>query len=232
MKLGENTMRILVVEDEVTLNELTSSRLKKEKYSVDSCFDGEEVFEYIQCAEYDLILLDIMLPKMDGIQVLRKLRAMGKDTPVLLLTARDEIEDRVNGLDAGADDYLVKPFAYEELLARMRVLLRRKDGQSTNEYVVGALKLNCDTKRVYYKEKEVELSAREYAVLECLLRNKGTIMSRDQISNHVWNYDYEGGSNIVDVYIRSLRNKIDKEAGNQIIQTVRGMGYVIKGENE
>lgn len=225
-------MRILVVEDERKLNELTTARLVKENYSVDSCYDGEAVFDYISCATYDLILLDIMLPKMDGLQVLRKLRGMGIDTPVLLLTARDEIEDRVNGLDAGADDYLVKPFAYEELLARMRVLLRRQHGQKSNEYTAGDLKLCCNTKRVYYKEEEVKLSAREYAILECLLRNKGAVMSREQIGNHVWNYDYVGSSNIVDVYIRSIRNKLGKEEGQQILQTVRGMGYVIKEEKE
>lgn len=220
-------MRILVVEDEPQLNKLTSERLTRESYSVDSCLDGEEAWEYLEMGSYDLILLDVMLPKINGIEIVRRLRAKEDLTPVLLLTALDAIEDRVKGLDAGADDYLVKPFAYEELLARMRVLIRRNGGKSSNVYQTQDLELHVDSRKVFRGGVEIELSAREFAILECLMRNEGNVLTREQIGNHVWNYDYEGSSNIIDVYIRSLRQKVDKGRECKLIQTVRGVGYRI-----
>lgn len=220
-------MRILVVEDELQLNKLTSERLTRESYSVDSCLDGEEAWEYLEMGSYDLILLDVMLPKINGIEIVRRLRAKEDLTPVLLLTALDAIEDRVKGLDAGADDYLVKPFAYEELLARMRVLIRRNGGKGSNVYQTQDLELHVDSRKVFRGGVEIELSAREFAILECLMRNEGNVLTREQIGNHVWNYDYEGSSNIIDVYIRSLRQKVDKGRECKLIQTVRGVGYRI-----
>lgn len=225
-------MRLLLVEDEPELNEVISKRLKKEHYGVDQCFDGEEAWEYIEFTEYDLIILDIMLPKLDGIEVLKRIRTYKKEVPVLMLTAKDTTEDRVKGLDTGADDYLVKPFAFDELLARIRVLLRRKTGQTSNLLTVADLTLDTEKKVVKRGETALTLSSKEYAILEYMMRNEGIVLSRDKIEQHIWNYDYIGGSNIVDVYIRYLRVKIDKEYTPKLIHTVRGMGYVLREEHE
>ncbi len=221
-------MRILVVEDEKNLNELITKKLEQEHYSVDSCYDGSEVQYYFASAEYDAVVLDIMLPGMSGLEVLRNLRRKNDSTPVLLLTARDSIEDRVAGLDAGADDYLVKPFAFDELLARLRVMIRRRFGAVSNIYTIADLVVDCDARTVRRGETPITLSAKEFAILEYLVRNSGIVLSREKISHHIWNYDYEGGSNVVDVYIRYLRVKIDQGFEPKLIHTVRGAGYVLK----
>ena len=223
-------MRLLVVEDEMNLLNIIKKRLTKEHYSVDACSDGEEALEYIRMAPYDGIILDIMLPGRDGISILKDMRREGNYTPVLLLTARDSIEDRVMGLDTGADDYLVKPFAFEELLARIRAMLRKQAQVQPEEgvYTLADLTVDCKQHKVQRVDGEIELSAKEFAMLEYLIRNQGNVLSRDQIEQHVWNYDYEGGSNMVDVYIRYLRKKIDEPYAKKLIQTVRGTGYVLR----
>ena len=221
-------MRILVVEDEPKLNELITARLRREHYSIDSCLSGDAAMDYLACAQYDLLVLDIMLPGISGLELLRSLRGRGDKTPVLLLTALDSIPDRVSGLDSGADDYLVKPFAFDELLARIRVLLRRSAGSVSNVYTLADLTVDCDARTVKRGETNISLSAKEFAILEYLIRNSGIVLSRERISNHIWNYDYEGGSNIVDVYIRYLRKKIDDGFEKKLIHTVRGVGYVLR----
>ena len=223
-------MRILVAEDERDLNSLLKKRLKEADYSVDSCFDGEEVFDYLMGAEYDALILDIMMPKMDGITVLRQLRAQHNAVPVLLLTAKDSIEDRVTGLDAGADDYLVKPFAFEELLARLRVLLRKPMTEKATILKTGDLSLHLDTRQVFRGEKEIKLSSKEYSLLRYMMQNAGIVLSRDKLEQHVWDYDFSGGSNVIDVYIRYLRKKIDEGHEQKLIHTVRGHGYVLRDE--
>ncbi|MGN0466477.1 MAG: response regulator transcription factor [Lachnospiraceae bacterium] len=220
-------MRILVAEDEKDMNRLIAKRLKKENYSVDSCYDGREVFDYLECAEYDAIILDIMMPVMSGIEVLKKLRRENNQIPVLLLTARDSIEDRVNGLDAGADDYLVKPFAFEELLARIRVMLRKPTTIKTTVYTVGDLEIHTDTHQVIRAGKEISLSSREFSLLRYMVQNAGIVLSREKLEQHIWNYDFTGGSNVIDVYIRYLRKKIDNGFDKKLIHTVRGTGYVL-----
>ncbi len=221
-------MRILVAEDERDLNHIITKKLTKEGYSVDSVHDGEEAIHILSYTDYDAIVLDIMMPKKDGFAVLRYLRDAGNATPVLFLTARDTISDRVKGLDSGANDYLVKPFSFEELTARIRVMTRSAFGIADNALTLGDLTLNCTTKTVTRAGQEILLSAKEYALLEYLMHNQGIIVSREQIENHIWNYDYEGGTNVVDVYIRYLRKKIDDGREAKLIHTVRGRGYVLR----
>ncbi|WP_367924398.1 response regulator transcription factor [uncultured Ruthenibacterium sp.] len=223
-------MRILVVEDEPELNRLLTKRLKDAGYSVDSCTDGQSALDHLPGAEYDALVLDIMLPGLSGLDVLRRMRNDRNRTPVLLLTARDSIEDRVTGLDAGADDYLVKPFSFEELLARLRVLLRRNTGAVSDVITVADLVVDCAGRTVERAGKPVTLSSKEFAVLEYLARNSGVVLSREKISRHIWNYDYEGGSNVVDVYIRYLRKKLDDGFEPKLLHTVRGAGYVLRKE--
>ena len=220
-------MRILLVEDEIDLNNIISKYLKKNGYSVDSVFDGEEALYYLKSTIYDLIILDIMLPKIDGYQVAKTIRMEKNNVPILMLTAKDDIDDIVTGLDT-ADDYLVKPFDFKELLARIRALIRRKYGNTTNEISVKNVTLNTTDKSVKVDNKEVELTGKEYEILEYLLQNKGKVLSRDNIRDHVWNYDYEDESNLIDVLIKNIRKKISPEDSLSIIQTKRGLGYVIK----
>ena len=221
-------MRILVAEDEKDLNKIITDRLMQEYYSVDACFDGEEALDYMACAKYDAVILDIMMPKLDGLSVLRKMRS-GKDhTPVLLLTAKGSVEDRVTGLDAGANDYLVKPLALEELLARVRVLLRSTGEASGDCYEVGDLKMYLSTHKVTRGGKEIHLSGKEFSLLRYLMQNAGIVLSRERLEEHLWNYDYVGSSNVIDVYIRYLRKKIDDGQERKLIHTVRGAGYVLK----
>ena len=224
-------MRILIAEDQKDLNRIITKRLSAEGYSVDSCFDGEEALSYIEMAEYDGIILDIMMPKRDGLSVLHSLRKKGIGTPVLFLTARDAVEDRVLGLDSGADDYLVKPFAFDELIARIRAMTRKSAGNSSNIFSVADLVMDTASHTVTRGGKEIALSAKEFSLLEYLLRNKGHVLSRTMIENNLWNFDYSGGTNAVDVYIRYLRKKVDDGFEPQLIQTVRGCGYVLK-ENQ
>ena len=225
-------MRLLVVEDEKKLNDLITKKLEKEYYGVDSCFDGEEAVRYVEGTEYDAIILDIMLPKLDGFEVIKRIRAKKNKVPILLLTARDNIDDKVKGLDYGADDYLVKPFIFEELMARIRVLLRRNSGNADNVVTIANLKVDLDAKTVFRDDLLIKLSGREYSILEYLIRNKGKILSRERIEDHIWNYDYEGGTNVIDVYIRYLRKKIDNSYTPKLIHTVRGLGYVLRIDNE
>ena len=221
-------MRILIAEDERDLNGILASRLKSEHYSVDSCYVGEEACAYLDSAEYDAVILDIMMPKLDGRSVLKRMRNGNDGTPVLLLTAKDSIEDRVMGLDAGANDYLVKPFAFEELLARIRVLLRKPAETPKTCYKVADLEVHMDTQQVTRGGEEIRLSGKEFALLRYMVQNEGIVLSRDRLEQHLWNFDYVGGSNVIDVYIRYLRKKIDEGREPKLIHTVRGAGYVLK----
>ena len=221
-------MKILLAEDEVDLNNVVTRYLKKNGYSVDSVLDGEEALDYLEYSEYDLVILDIMMPKVDGFEVIKKLRDKGNHTSVLMLTARDSADDKVKGLDLGADDYIVKPFDFNELMARIRAVVRRKHGNSSNKLVIGDLILDTSEKSVTRAGKQIELTGKEYEVLEYLMQSKNRILSREQIKEHVWDFDYEGDSNIIDVLIKNIRKKIDIEDGKQIIYTKRGLGYVIK----
>lgn len=221
-------MRILVAEDEKSLNRIITRQLSSVNYSVDSCFDGEEALDCFSFAEYDAAVLDVNMPKLDGFSLVKKIRAKGINVPVLFLTARDSIEDRVEGLDIGADDYLVKPFSFDELLARIRVMIRRKADVKTSVLTCGDLSLDLGSHKVMRGEKNIELTAKEFELLRCLMLHKGNVLSREQIENHIWNFDYEGGTNVVDVYIRYLRKKIDDDYEKKLIRTVRGSGYVIK----
>ncbi len=227
---GETALRILIAEDEKDLNALLKKRLENQSYSVDACFDGQEAVDYLAAAEYDGVILDIMMPKKNGLEVLKYIRKNKKNTPVLLLTAKDSIQDRVSGLDAGADDYLVKPFAFEELLARVRVMLRKtSEGEKkTNILKIANLTVDLNTHKVCRDDKEIELSSKEFSILRYLCMNKGIVLSRDKIEQHIWNFDYAGGSNVVDVYIRYLRRKIDEGFSPKLIHTVRGSGYVLR----
>lgn len=222
-------MRLLLVEDEADLRNITTKRLTTEGYSVDSCGNGVDALDYALATDYDVIILDILMPKMDGLTVLGKLRAQGKKTPVMLLTAKDSVEDRVKGLDTGADDYLIKPYSYEELSARVRSLLRRQPlNVVSNILSIADLEMELNTHTVTRGGKVVLLSQREYALLEVLIRNKNIVMSREKIERHIWNYDFASGSNVIDVYIRYLRNKIDAGHDLKLIHTVRGAGYMLK----
>lgn len=221
-------MRILVVEDEKNLNNVLRKQLESQGYSVDSCLDGKEAQGYMEMTEYDVIVLDIMLPGMSGMELLRWARNNEIQSQIIMLTARDSIDDRVKGLDQGADDYMTKPFAFEELLARIRMLIRKKAGNKTNVYKLGDLKLDVGKMRVTRDGKEIALTSREFALLHYMITNKGVVLSRPQIEEHIFNYDYEGASNMVDVYIRYLRKKIDDDYKVKLIHTVRGKGYVLK----
>lgn len=224
-------MKILVVEDEKDLNNIITKHLKKNNFGVDSVFDGEEALNFLEYSFYDLIILDIMMPKLNGYETLKKIRENKNKTLVLILTAKDSIEDKVKGLDLGADDYLVKPFDFNELLARIRALIRRKNGNSSNELIIDDLILDTSKKSVTRAGKNIELTAKEYEVLEYLIHNKGHILSREQIRENIWDFAYEGESNIIDVLIKNIRKKIDLEGSKQIIFTKRGLGYVAKDEN-
>ncbi len=221
-------MRILFAEDEKSLNKIITKQLKAAGYSVDSCFDGGEAYDLITMTDYDAAIFDVMMPVMNGFELVKKIRAKGIDVPVLFLTARDSIEDRVTGLDIGADDYLVKPFSFDELSARLRVMTRKKYGKKTGVITIDDLFIDTASMHVERAGKSIPLSAKEYELLRYLAMNKGVVLSRGKIEDHIWNYDYEGGTNVVDVYIRYLRKKIDDGFDKKLIHTVRGAGYVIK----
>ena len=223
-------MRILVVEDERDLNRILTKTLTAEGCSVDACFDGLEALDYLSGASYDVIVLDRMMPRMDGMELLSRLREQGDETPVIFLTAKDAVSERVRGLDAGADDYLVKPFSFEELMARIRVVTRKHSGSTTNLFTVGDLTVDTGAHTVRRGEKSINLSTKEFALLEYMIRNKGVVLSRESIENNLWNYDYSGGSNVVDVYISYLRRKIDSGWPNKLIHTVWGVGWVLREE--
>ncbi len=223
-------MKILIVEDEPSLNKIIAKRLKIEAYSVDSAFNGKEALAYLDAADYDLLIVDIMMPEMDGLTLVKTLRSRGSQVPVLFLTARDSLQDKVSGLDCGGDDYLVKPFEFEELLARIRSLLRRSNPQQTAspQLVLADLVLDTRTHQVTRGGTEISLTPKEFAILDYLLRNQGTVLSREQILEHAWDFSYEGASNMVDVYIKTLRKKIDKDFEPKLLHTVRGTGSVLK----
>lgn len=226
-------MRILVADDERSLADVITKRLKKEGYAVDTVYDGSSALDYLEATAYDLAILDVMMPGMDGFEALRRYRSGGGDAPVIFLTAKDALSDRIQGLDEGADDYLVKPFSFDELLARIRSVLRRAGGNKrSNILSVDDLLLDLSTGIVKRGERIIELSAKEYALLKYMMSNEGIILSREMLLNHVWDYSYEGQSNMVDVYIRYLRKKIDAESERPLIHTYRGRGYMIGGADE
>jgi len=222
-------LRVLVVEDEKSLAGLIKSGLEEEKYSVDVAYDGEEGLLLAEHEGYDLIILDIMLPGIDGVELMKRLRKSGRDTPVLMLTARSSTEDKVEALNAGADDYLTKPFSFDELLARIKAILRRNHRVATNTIQIDTLTIDMHTHEVRRGEKRIELTAKEYSLLECLALNRNKVLSRDQIVRHIYSFDSELDSNVVDVMITRLRKKIDKDFEKKLIHTVRGVGYMLKG---
>ncbi len=224
-------MRILVAEDQPQLLTMLVKNLTLAGYTVDGVADGAEALAYLDVTDYDAAVLDVMMPKVDGLTVLRTVRDRGSALPVLLLTARDAVQDRVGGLDAGADDYLTKPFAMDELLARLRVLTRRKGSGQTNVYTLADLTVDTAARTAVRNGRTLNLSAREYALLEYLIRNKGVILSRTQIENNLWSLDYAGGTNVVDVYISYLRKKLELPDEERLLHTVRGMGWVLKQED-
>jgi DNA-binding response OmpR family regulator len=221
-------MRILLIEDHRRLNHSLRMSLMDDGYAVDAAFDGEEGEDLALSAPYDAIILDIMLPKKDGLQVCRDLRNERVNTPILMLTARDAVEDRVAGLDVGADDYLVKPFAIEELRARLRALLRRESSDKSGLLVAGDLQANPATHFVERGGKTIELTAKEYALLEYFLRNPNRLITREMAESHIWSYDFQSTSNVIDVYVRRLRRKIDDPFEIKLIETVRGAGYRLR----
>jgi len=226
-------MRVLLVEDERRISAYVKRGLEEQGYAVDAAYTGREALDWIAVVPFDLIVLDILLPELDGLAVCREARQRGIRTPILMLTARDTVDDRVAGLDAGADDYLVKPFAIKELLARLRALARRTvETPRSSELRLADLVLDTNTHIVRRGDKRIDLTAKEYAVLECLLRQPGRVLTRTMIAEHVWNYDVFNQSNVVDVYIRNLRRKIDDPFEVQLIHTVRGSGYRLAVEDD
>ena len=225
-------MRILIVEDEPKVASFIRRALEEESWAVDVCHDGMQGRDLACEVNYDLIILDLMLPNLPGLEVLKGIRAQKVKTPVLILTARSEVDQRVKGLDTGADDYLTKPFAIEELLARARALLRRASGETSGILQVGDLILNPITHDVTRDGQRIELTSKEYALLEYMMRNAGRVLTRPMISEHVWNLDFDTFTNIIDVYISYLRNKIDKGSERNLIHTVRGAGYTLKAPDE
>ena len=221
-------MRILVVEDEKDMNRLIVKTLKKVGYSVDGCYDGEEALLNLMGAEYDAIVLDVMMPKKDGYELVKELRDKGEDIPVLFLTAKDSVADRVKGLDLGADDYLIKPLDFDELLARIRAMTRKHAGNRSNKFTEGDLVMDVERRIVTRGGKEIQILPKEFSILEYLLRNKGTVVSREQIEDRIWNYEYSGNSNNVDVYMSKLRKKIDDGYDVKLIHTIRGVGWVLR----
>ena len=221
-------MRILVVEDHESLNDTISQVLRVGGYQVDSVFNGQDAVDYIRSIEYDCVVLDIMMPELDGFSVVEKVRNYGFKNPILFLSAKQKVEDRIKALDLGGDDYLVKPFSMDELLARIRVLLRRRDNKGTDIYTIGTLEINNSTRQVKRDNIDIELSHKEYSILLFLVRHKDSVVTREQLLEHAWDLEYEGASNIVDVYINYLRKKIDDPFDTKLIQTIRGAGYIIR----
>jgi heavy metal response regulator len=227
-----SAMRILVVEDEKKVASFLKKGLEEERYAVDCAFDGEEALFMAEANEYDLVILDIMLPKVDGLEVLKQVRDKGATLPVLMLTAKDSIEDVVKGLDKGCDDYLTKPFAFAELLARVRALLRRKGREPAGELHVADLVLDPVTHAVSRGGKKIDLTAKEYALLEYLMRHADRVVTRTMISEHVWDYHFDPMTNVIDVYVNHLRGKIDVDSSQKLIHTIRGVGYILRGNDD
>ncbi len=221
-------MRTLVVEDEKHLNRMISEAILDEGYSVGSCFNALEALELCECAQYDVIVLDIMMPKMDGFEFVRRIRENGCKTPVVYLTSRDSVSDKVRGLESGGDYYMVKPFDFRELIAVIHVMARKSGDNHSNVYELADLRVDISAKQVTRGGKLIELTAKEYSLLEYMIRNKGMVLSREQIENNLWNYRYEGGSNVVNVYIGYLRKKVDDGFDKKLIHTVWGIGWVLR----
>ncbi len=228
--MKEQKAKILIIEDEKKISALIRKGLEEEKYSVDDAYDGEKGEQLALKQHFDLIILDIMLPKKDGIQVLSALRTSNIETPILMLTAKGTVEDRVKGLDAGADDYLVKPFAITELLARVRSLLRRKKGaeKSATTLTIADLTVDLVPRKVIRDGKVIDLTTKEFSLLEFFIRNKNKTLDRSTITEHIWNYNFDTGTNIIDVYVNHLRTKIDGGFEKKLLHTIRGVGYVMK----
>ena len=222
-------MRILIIEDEGKIAAFLKRGLKEEGYAVDVAADGEQGHFLASTQEYDLIILDLMLPGMDGISLCRKLRSGGNEVKILILSARDKVKEKVLGLDAGADDYLTKPFAFEELLARVRALLRKREAGSPTKLQVADLSMDLLTHKVMRAGREIELTAKEFSLLEYLMLNAGTVVTRTMIAEHVWDVNFDTFTNVIDVYMSYIRDKIDRKFPKKLIRTVRGRGYVIKG---
>jgi heavy metal response regulator len=221
-------MRILVVEDDKKVAGFIKKGLEEESYAVDVAYDGEDGLHFGSEGQYDLIILDIMLPKIDGLEILSQLRDQGKDTPILLLTAKDAVDDKVAGLNKGADDYLTKPFAFSELLARVRVLLRRGKAEVKTTLMISDLTLDLVSHKVNRGGDEIELTGKEYGLLEYFMRNQEKVLTRTMIAEHVWDYNFDTFTNVIDVYINHLRKKIDKGRELKLLHTLRGVGYVMK----
>ena len=221
-------MRLLIVEDEKKVAGFIKKGLEEETYAVDVAYDGEEGFHLAELNQYDMIILDLMLPKMDGLEVLTRLRDKKVNTPILLLTAKDAVEDKVTGLNKGADDYLTKPFAFSELLARVRSLLRRGQADTKTELKVGDLNLDLVSHKIIRNGEEIELTGKEYSLLEYFMRNEGKVLTRTMIAEHVWDYNFDTFTNVIDVYVNHLRKKIDKKYPVKLLHTLRGIGYVMK----
>jgi two-component system copper resistance phosphate regulon response regulator CusR len=224
-------MRILIAEDDKKVAGFLKKGLREEHYAVDVCHNGDEALFQVQVNEYDLIILDVMLPGKDGFQVCRDIRGNAVLTPILMLTAKDQLEDKIRGLNEGADDYLTKPFSFDELLARIRALLRRTQDYKTKILTVGDLELDPVARTVIRAGKDISLTGKEYALLEYLMRNKGRTITQTMIIEHVWDQDYEGLSNVVNVYINHLRDKVDRGFEQKVIHTIRGVGYKIEESN-
>lgn len=223
-------MKILVVEDEKKVASFIKKGLEEEYYTIDLAYDGREGLKLALREEYDLMILDVMLPIKDGFTMVKDIRSEKIDTPILLLTAKDTTKDIVEGLDSGADDYLTKPFAFEELLARIRALLRRNEGRKSLRLGAGDLVLDTQSHKVTRSGQEITLTPKEYSILEYLLRNKNRVVSRTLLSEHVYDYHFDSDTNVIDVYINKLRNKIDKQFDTPLLHTIRGVGYIIKDE--
>ena len=221
-------MRILVVEDEKDLNSIICSKLVKEGYNVDACYDGQAALDFIEMTEYDGVIMDIMIPHVNGIEVLKTIRADKHQVPVLFLTAKGETQDIVRGLDAGASDYMTKPFEFPELLARLRVMLRTQRRVNENVITCGSLVVDMNNHKAVRDGQDIDLTVREYAILEYLARNRNIVVTREQIRANIWNIDDDVNSNVVDVYIRYLRRKIDDKYDDKLIQTIRGVGYKLE----
>jgi len=221
-------VRILIVEDEKKVAGFIKKGLEEETYAVDVAYDGEEGFHLAAMNQYDMIILDLMLPKMDGLEVLTRLRDKKVSTPILLLTAKDAVDDKVTGLNKGADDYLTKPFAFSELLARIRSLLRRGQSEIQTELKVGDLILDMVSHKVSREGEEIELTGKEYSLLEYFMRNEGKVLTRTMIAEHVWDYNFDTFTNVIDVYVNHLRKKIDKKYPAKLLHTLRGVGYVMR----
>jgi heavy metal response regulator len=224
-------MNILIVEDEAKVASFIKRGLEEEKYTVSVASDGEEGLKMALDNPYELIILDVMLPKMDGLSVAKELRAKGKQFPILMLTAKDSVEDIVAGLDSGSDDYLTKPFAFAELLARVRALIRRGEMDRGAEIVFSDLRIDPVGHKVWRGDREIDLTAKEYGLLEYFMRNPNQVLTRTMIAEHVWDYSFDSFTNIIDVYVNYLRKKIDRDAQKKLIHTVRGVGYMLKEED-